>query len=88
MKCSTLTERTGRLSEVRKAAYGYHGPDRSISLLNYNNRAMSAVDADYDGPLSGPSSTGMVSHCCWSYAEMAPLVVGRGLRLGSSSRRP
>ena len=64
----------GKLSEVRKAAYGYLAITLD-TLLNYNNRA-----GRWD------STTGRVRSIfdrhdlafVWSYAEMAPLVSGAG----------
>ncbi len=64
----------GRLDEVRKAAYGYLALSLD-TVLNYNNRA-----GRWD------NTTGRVRSIfdrhdfafVWSYAEMAPLVVGLG----------
>ena len=64
----------GKLSEIRKAAYGYLAITLD-TLLNYNNRA-----SRWD------STTGRVRSIfdrhdfafVWSYAEMAPLVAGIG----------
>ena len=73
-KCSTPTGPTGKLSEVRQAAYGYLALTLD-TLLNYNNRA-----GRWD------NTTGRVRSIfdrhdfafVWSYAEMAPLVSGVG----------
>ena len=65
---------SGRLSEVRKAAYGY----LSIALdklLNYNSRMSVWM------PTRAVIANTFNRHdfaFCWSYAEMAPLVTGAG----------
>ena len=67
-------DRVGRMSDVRKAAYGYLALTID-TMLNYNNRA-----GRWD------NTTGRVRSIfdrhdfafVWSYAEMAPLVAGTG----------
>ena len=65
---------TGKLSEVRKAAYGY----LALSLdkwLNYNSRMSIWM------PTREVVANTFNRHdfaFCWSYAEMAPLIVGLG----------
>ena len=66
--------RAGELSDVRKAAYGYLGLSLD-KLLNYNSRMSVWM------PTREVVANTFNRHdfaFCWSYAEMAPLIVGLG----------